>query len=118
MPKGRTDTWQTCPTPQTPLQRSAFLDLCVHWLVREPATEALTPLLSPCTTWSSSAAPSGIAASSMGLTRSDLRIEQYRGCAFCETAEGLRPVIANPFTQRPLSMACEACRANLTRKDA
>lgn len=112
MPKTRTDTWQTCAAPQTPLQRSAFLDLCTHWLVREPPATDEVPWLDPRTTWTATCASR---APSIGLTQSDLRLEQSRACAFCETAAGIRPVVANPFTQRPLVMACAACLARLER---
>ena len=36
MPKPKNETWQTCATPATPLQRGAFLDLCTEWLVSDP----------------------------------------------------------------------------------
>ena len=46
MPKASTSVaWQSAAAPQTPLQRGAFLDACVEWLVApaDAAVERLTP---------------------------------------------------------------------------
>ena len=50
MPKAPSDTWQTVTSPQTPLQRGAFLNLCTHWLVRTPQMQSSDPL-DTRTTW-------------------------------------------------------------------
>lgn len=109
MPKARTETWQTAPAPQTPLQRSAFLDLCVDWLVRVDAPEEEDARLAPRTTWTSSPLPVGEAAPPVGLTRAELRMRATRDCAFCDARAGARPVVANPFAQRCLALVCDAC---------
>ena len=110
MPKARVETWQTCAAPQTPLQRSAFLDLCTHWLVREPAEEAADAgRLTPRTTWE--AGETAAVASGLGATRDELRAQCRRACALCGRADGRHaPVVANPFAQCPLALVCAACR--------
>ena len=108
--RGAADTWQTCPVPQTPLQRGAFIDLCTQWLVLEPSSVSTSPPLVPRTTWVPPVASSRTApATAIGLTRDELRMAQRRMCGFCDAEEGVRATVANPFTQRPLVMACTSC---------
>lgn len=109
MPKPRTDTWLTAPPPQTPLQRSEFLDLCVNWLVREPDAPDEAAKLTPLTTWPVPSAPSTPVDVPMGLTRAELRMRATRDCAFCGAREGAVPVVANPFAQRCLALVCHQC---------
>ena len=115
MPKASTrvtDTWQTCPVPQTPLQRGAFIDLCTQWLVREPSSAhstSSTPPLVPRTSWIPPESSLTDPTSTIGLTREELRMAQRRVCGFCETQDGVRATVANPFTQRPFVMACTSC---------
>ena len=109
MPKARTETWQTAPAPQTPLQRSAFLDLCVDWLVRAPVDAPEDVRFVTRTTWPQEPPLTTALLAPMGLTRAELRMRTTRDCAFCDARAGARPVVANPFAQRCLALVCDAC---------
>lgn len=103
MPPAKT-TWQTVPTPQTPLQRGQFMDLCVSSLV--DADDAAPPL-SLFTVRTASTTTS--AASRFEMTRAELRLLTTRACGFCDSTDGARPVLANPFAGKPLVLACDRC---------
>ena len=113
-------TWQTAPRPETPLQRSAFLDLCVDWLVRgeaprqhegDPPFETRTTCTPP--------PPFVTPERALGITSADLRTRGERVCAFCEDrSRSARPVLANPFAQKPWALVCEACMGGTPRPPA
>ena len=106
MPKAGTVSWQTAPVPQTPLQRGAFLDACVEWLVVAPSTDA-SERLAPRT----AAVADGVvpcASGGWGDTRSGMRLGA-KTCGFCEGSEGVRVSVGNPFAGKPWVAVCELC---------
>lgn len=109
MPKHRNDTWSTCPPPQTPLQRAAFLDLCTDWLVREPQSSTVAHLYPP--TEYENAAPSVTIHPNVftPLTRAELRLQTRRTCTFCRSDSNTVPLVANSFAQRYLTIMCNDC---------
>lgn len=109
MPKPRNDTWQTCPNPQTPLQRGAFLDLCTDWLVRQPSDPTDDALEGNALSYEG---PSASASASIGHTQVDLRVCDSRRCDICEAeTDDLHTVLANPFAQLYLVVVCGKCHA-------
>lgn len=107
MPKPRAETWETCPKPQTPMQRGNFIDLCTDWLVREPHEQTCASI-SPRTlaaTRTDATLPRAVS-----YLRSELHVHQDRPCAFCTRLDA-RAVVSNPFAQRHLTLVCDACRA-------
>jgi hypothetical protein len=114
MPSARTAresvTWQTAPPPQTPLQRSAFLDMCVQWLIREPDGPVEDDALVPRTTWDGPTTPeAGSSHDGFGLRKSE--VPEVRQCAMCGGDDALRTVTANPFAHRYCIVVCATCHA-------
>jgi hypothetical protein len=114
MPKTRTETWQTCAKPQTPLQRGAFIDLCTRWLVAAESSDgsAADGVLGVCTTYPvPDLRENARGALVLGLTHTELRA-RTRACAMCDRADAddVAAVVANPFAQCPLALVCAACR--------
>lgn len=109
MPKPKVETWQTCPFPQTPLQRGAFLDLCTEWMVQD-GSAAAPVRLSPRTSVSlpSPSAPFPC----IGFGAAELRLRRERKCGFCGEGDDAFPVLANPFTQQCMAMVCAACEGS------
>ena len=104
MPKAGTVSWQTAPAPQTPLQRGAFLDACVEWLVVAPSADE-SERLAPRT----AAVVDGTCASGgWGDTRSGMRLGA-RTCGFCGRGTGVRVSVGNPFAGKPWVAVCESC---------
>ena len=102
------DTWQTCPPPQTAVQRHAFLDLCVDFLARDVSDET-------CVAFAPRTSAAGVSALTrpdrIAHTRAELRLEFVRACALCgSTDRATRPVVANPYARRHLVLVCETCR--------
>lgn len=116
MPRGRVDasSWNTSPSPQTPLQRSAFIDTCTLWLTQEPPEDddhvdtLLTPRSSSHVVVGGSLPPRSV------YTLSEIRIHTQRPCFFCARPSGAAPVVANPYAQRHLVLTCDACRRQHT----
>lgn len=108
MPKPRSETWQTCAPPQTPMQRGNFIDLCTAWLVKEPADDATPSFLSPRTlpppTHHAPALEGRIA-----YTQSELHAHSRRPCFACKSNDA-HAMVANPFAQRHMVLVCDACR--------
>ena len=108
MPKPRAESWRTCPPPQTPLQRGAFLDLCTAWLLQEPAAAEAAPRLTPAS--ACAFALPDVGGEAIARTRAEMRAMGSRACAFCGGPEG-KAVVANPWAQRHLTLVCETCRS-------
>ena len=113
MPKTRTNSdataWDTCPPPQTPLQREAFLLLCTDWLARQ--TGDAQPAVFGNRTVPLAAPASAPAAGQFAMSLAELRLTRaHDACSICD-APGAAPAVANPFTHRHLVRACEACLA-------
>lgn len=115
--KPRVETWQTCPTPETPMQRSAFLDLCVQWLVQEPLEED-ADVLETRTTLLDGVDPFAVAmpadACPIAATKVEARLLQHvPRCSLCDgdDAAGGVSIMANPCAQRSLVTLCGRCHA-------
>ena len=106
MPKPRSETWQTCATPATPLQRGAFLDLCTEWLVSDP--EHAPAVLDPRTCVEPPA--THFDRQPFARTRAEVQLDYARACTLCGTP-GAHAVVANPFAQRYLVLVCATCAA-------
>ena len=115
MPKTRAGealTWDTCPPPQTPLQREAFLNLCTDWLAKQTGDEV--PAVFSARTAPVSPLPDPPEGTSelFARSRTEIRIRSEREtCVFCG-APGARLAMANPFSHRHLVLACSACKAS------
>lgn len=129
--------WKTCAKPRTPLQRSAFIDLCTQWLVAQdsspvayapppstaPETQQLGQQLGqlfPRTSYIASYKRTHATATEshhpMGCTPREFRLQgspSIRHCNICgkeDKNQHIQPVMANPFTPCLLVMVCTACR--------
>lgn len=119
MTKAAAVDWRTMPAPQTPLQRAAFLDACVQWLVREPHAPGDGDGGLGGSVYIGEPPPRAAAeaavASRVASTTSDLRAcsPEQLACLVCGVrGEGVRPVVSNPFAQRHISLLCRACAAS------
>ena len=87
--------------PQTPLQRSAYLDTCTSWLTSEPSLGdhqiASTQFSEGTTT----------------TLRFEASAESRELCVLCRQHPSSVPVIANPFTQCFRIYVCTSCNDRL-----
>ena len=104
MPKATPVTWQTATAPQTPLQRGAFLDACVEWLVAAPLDHEAH--LAPRTAASDAAGPMALPPG-WGDARGGTRLGA-RPCTFCGHSSGA--TLGNPFAGTPWIFVCRSCR--------
>jgi hypothetical protein len=104
--------WQSCPVPQTPLQRGAFLDLCTKWLTAAHDDAVAEEEALAVRTTHEGAAPGRAPQRALGLARADLALHQARACATCgaHDDDDLAPVVVNPFARAPLALLCARCR--------
>lgn len=112
MPKTRNAdavSWDTCPSPQTPLQREAFLLLCTDWLARQTGDAEAAPF---GTRTAMLPAPADVPNEGhFAVALAELRLSNARDvCSICKGPRA-RPAVANPFTHRHLVQACKACLA-------
>lgn len=107
MPRARPAdaSWRALPPPTTALQRGAFIDGCVSWLVRETAP-AVDEEEWVRTHVEHSAAPAR--GDTFIYTRSELCARTVGVCALCR-APSARVVLANPFSQRCYILECTDC---------
>ena len=118
MPRARVEEWSALPTPQTPLQRGAFLDACIRWLVEEPpeappddaeggdgGAEAPPTALLP---GAGAGAPCG--ARGVACTLADLGDRTTWRCVACRRGgDDVHPMAANPYAQQHIVLVCRAC---------
>lgn len=114
----RADDWTSFPTPNTPLQRGAFLDVCTQWLTQHteasplpdvptvrssPPPTSLPPPLPP------SSAPRNDEERLLSFSYSEASMLLSTGCITCGSTRKGRLPIANPFVQRCFVQMCETC---------
>ena len=105
MPKAAPIAWQTAAAPQTPLQRSAFMDACVEWLVTSQPTDDVARL-TPRTAAVDTSIPVAHT-HAWGDTRSGAHMG-VRPCAFC--GHSCRAsTLGNPFAGAPWVFVCRSC---------
>lgn len=98
MPKPKIDDWRTA-TPQTALQRGAFLDACAVFLASEPDDEDLS-------TWRAMERMDRDASGYLPYGPSAVR---SRRCALCDALDATERITASPFSQCPYVSTCVAC---------
>jgi len=102
------DAWRTVETPQTPLQRCAFLDSCTLWLTSEPTECHESMRFKECT--STRVVPPASRTTGFAFSHSD---RDRRECALCrKDDETTEAVVVNPFTQHCHISVCRDCRGN------
>ena len=97
------ETWKEGQAPQTPLQRTSFVDSCVKWLTKD-----ITPqeaVFEVYTTYPNAVQPNAFP---MVQTHEEQRSDR---CAFCGDANHglLQTLTVNPFTPRCLVTVCSKC---------
>jgi hypothetical protein len=112
MPKSKNESWHDCVTPETPLQRGVFIDKCTEWLVKESANESEGAKVFPMehrTRRTEERATSVPPLTLIGLTRTEVRLQHLKPCAFCDEKDGSKALVANPFSQKDLILVCDNC---------
>lgn len=111
MPRTKNESWQSCPVPQTPLQRGVFIDRCTEWLVHEQVHESDDVRFSPQTRtrWKGTRDTATRPSIPMGISSLDLSIHTLRPCAFCDAQCGSKIIVANPFAHTDLVLVCPKC---------
>lgn len=116
MPKARGNDWRGHPVPQTPLQRAAYLDVCVRWLVQEPSAEsragdALETMTRLPLGWGGEEEEAEEEGRPIAHSDADLQLAVFRSsrCSFCSGPRA-EAVVANPFAHRAFVLACGPCR--------
>ena len=107
----RRDDWRGL-VPQTPLQRSAYLNACTQWLVREPDASRGTATVLAHRTVSLAGTSGGVVEGDAGtsiFSLTELARIQRKVCLLCGSEADLRVVIANPFVIRSTVAVCQAC---------
>jgi hypothetical protein len=99
MPRAK-ESWRALSAPTTALQRGAFMDSCVAWLVHEPEVQA--PSCFEATTLEGTVVtPTG------ALTHLDVHNSSHA----CKCGNQRAAVLANPYAQRCLFLFCSRCQA-------
>lgn len=112
MPRGKSESWHGCATPQTPLQRGVFIDKCTEWLVKESANEGENVDMFPLdhrTHWADERITKVPPLTLLGLTRAEVRLHHLKPCAFCAKKDGSKAMVSNPFSQKDLILICDEC---------
>ena len=105
--------WTTSATPQTPLQKGAFLKMCTEWLVSPPQAngEGETEFTTTSSANVTARYPTAeVVSPQIAFTQSELNSQSVFKCFFCGSVKGVHPVIANPFAQQHIILLCDACR--------
>jgi hypothetical protein len=101
MPKS--SEWEKLPKPQTLQQRSAYLDACVQWLVRDEPVKTPTVLVGSMSHIQVSTYSDNILHND-----EDLNLPVRRKCGLCDR-EGSHVMLANPFSLRCQMFLCGVC---------
>ena len=125
MPKAtlRNDAWREGGVPKTALQRSAFIDRCVAWLVHEPSNRSSANHLLFALEDRTQCAASPLRdrpSTEIGLSHVDVRRYALEACAFCGgRGDDACVMVGNPFAQRSNVIVCASCvRPSLLRGEA
>jgi len=107
MPKSKSDSWKDVAGPRTPLQKSAFMDNCVEWLIAPPGAESFDDEFEMPSITSENVR---LHEHRIAYDSVDLRTWPTTDCALCKKHENCTVVTGfNPFSQRHQSLLCDKC---------
>jgi hypothetical protein len=104
MPAKPVGDWRTAEVPRTLLQKHAFLDQCVAWLLESDDVPVTVPL--PKTRWNGDATDASTDAP-LSCTPAERRQHAHGACAVCKAPA--RGIIVNPYTLQCNVCICDAC---------
>ena len=109
-PNVQTTSWHEVPTPDTSLQRSAYILMCTQWLV-SPCERIPAPFVdSSLWTESNNETPHSLRDHAVvARTHTEWRTHAHATCLMCN-ARTHEAVVVNPFTPRCIVTVCAACR--------
>lgn len=112
MPKRQDTDWRTVPSPATPLQRSAFLEVCTKYLTEDPPQPPTGPACFDLPSVSHVTDDDDVDVRiATTFTLSETVLYPHKRCMVCSSTNAVDCAHTNPYSLRSYVSLCHRCRS-------